>query len=47
MVDDGWVLSFTSVSEWNDDANRIMTAANLKVRPQNHTVGISVRQQAA
>lgn len=47
MVDAGWVLSFTSDSEWNDDANRIMTAANIKVRPQNHAVGISVRQQAA
>lgn len=47
MVDEGLVLSFTANSEWNDDANRIMTAANIKVRPQNHAVGISVRQQAA
>lgn len=47
MVDEGWILSFDVVSEWNDDANRIMTVANLKVRPQNHSVGISVRQQAA
>ncbi len=47
MIGSRWVLSLTCVSEWNDDANRIMTAANVKVRPQNHAVGISVRQQAA
>lgn len=47
MVASGWLLSFTVVSEWNDDANRIMTAANVKVRPLNHSCGISVRQSAA
>lgn len=42
-----WLLSFDAKSEWNDNANRIMTVANVKVRPLNHSVGISVRQQAA
>lgn len=47
MIESKWVLSFTAVSEWNDDANRIMTVANVKVRPLNHALGVSVRQQAA
>jgi phage tail sheath gpL-like len=35
------------VSEWNTDADRIMSIVNVVVRKQNHQVGISVRQQAA
>lgn len=35
------------VSEWNNDADRIMSIVNVVVRKQNHQVGISIRQQAA
>jgi phage tail sheath gpL-like len=35
------------VTEYNDDADRLMTAAPNVVRKQNHAVGISVRQTAA
>jgi pimeloyl-ACP methyl ester carboxylesterase len=35
------------VSEFNDVADRLMTAAPTVVRKQNHAVGISVRQTAA
>jgi phage tail sheath gpL-like len=34
------------VSEYNDDADRLMTAAPNVVRKQNHAIGISVRQVA-
>ncbi len=33
-------------SEFNTDAERIMSAVPVKVTPQNHQVGVSVRQQA-
>lgn len=35
------------VSEFNDDADRLMTAAPNVVRKQNHAAGLSVRQTAA
>jgi len=35
------------VVEYDDDASRLMTAAPIVVRKQNHQVGISVRQVAA
>lgn len=45
-----WVTAVDSnlpVSEWNNDAKRIMSAASCVVRPQNHQIGLSIRQVAA
>lgn len=45
-----WVTQVDSnlpVSQWNPTAKRIMSAVSVIVTPQNHQVGISVRQVAA
>lgn len=45
-----WITDVTDnlpVSEWDDTAKRIMTAAPVVVRPKNYQAGVSVRQTAA
>ena len=45
-----WITDVESnlpTSEWDATAKRILTACPVVVRPKNHQIGISVRQQAA
>lgn len=45
-----WITDVSNnlpITQWNNDAHRLMSVVVVVVKPQNHQVGISVRQVAA